>query len=154
MVSLDGTSLTWSDQTAPRLRPLQLLTPRLRPFQLLLPDCILFSCCCSSASARCHTHAVQSIIRLLQITSLCMLLNIIFVHWVSILSSNKGPFAITCSKSKEWVYFRGWMYFREATVHVIYNVYSCMSNGNENPITETALRNDYGLGYEYTKQHC
>ena len=77
-----------------------------------------------------------------------MLLNIIFVHWMGLLSSNKGPFAITCSKSK------GWVYFREATVHIIYNVCVCMSNRNENPITVTALRNDYDFGYEYMKQYC
>ena len=77
-----------------------------------------------------------------------MLLNIIFVCWVSVLSSTRGLLAITCSENK------GWTYFREAMVHIIYNVYACMSNRNENLITETALRNDYGFGYEYTKQHC
>jgi len=55
--------------------------------------------------------------------------------------------------NKGWVYFRGWTYFQEATVHIIYNVYVGMSNRNENLITETALRNDYGFGYECTKQH-
>jgi len=29
-----------------------------------------------------------------------MLLHIIFVYWVGILSSNKRPFAITCSKNR------------------------------------------------------
>jgi len=82
-----------------------------------------------------------------------MLLNIVFVCWVGVLSSTRGLLAITC-ENKGWVYFQGWTYFREAAVHIIYNVYACMSNRNENLITETALRNDYGFGYEYTKQHC
>jgi len=40
VVSLASTSFAWSDQYAPKLRPLN----------LLLPDCILFSCCSSIAS--------------------------------------------------------------------------------------------------------
>ena len=74
VVPLASTSLTWSDRTVPRLRPLQLCpdyrtVSRLRPlqlllpdcirFQLLFPDCVRFSCCCSSASACYHAHAVQ-----------------------------------------------------------------------------------------------
>ena len=73
------TSLAWSDQNAPWLRPLQLLLPTssasatvpwlyllqlaapwLCPLQLLLPDCVRFSCCFSGASACYHTHAVHS----------------------------------------------------------------------------------------------
>ena len=134
-------------------------------FSCSLPDCVYFSCCfptasSSAAAARVHllvvTHTQYNIIiiSLLQISSLCMLLKIIFVRWVGVLSSNKGRFAKTCSENEGWVYFRGWAYFREAAVHIIYNVYACMCNRNENPITVTALRNDYGFGYEYTKQHC
>ena len=51
VVSLASTSLAWSDQTAPLLCPLK----------LLLLNCILFSCCSSSASTCQHTHAVPSI---------------------------------------------------------------------------------------------
>jgi len=51
VVSLVSTSLAWSDQTAPLLCPLQ----------LLLLNCILFSCCSSSASTCQRTHAAQII---------------------------------------------------------------------------------------------
>ena len=54
-VSLPSIRLAWSDQTAPWLRPLQ----------LLLPESLTASssaCCSSSASACYHTHAVQILI--------------------------------------------------------------------------------------------
>ena len=43
VVSLASTSLAWSDWTAPRLHPLQLLLPNYIRFSLLLPDCARFS---------------------------------------------------------------------------------------------------------------
>ena len=45
--------------TVPWLHLLQLASPWLCWLQLLLPDCILLSCCSSSASACYHAHTVQ-----------------------------------------------------------------------------------------------
>ena len=58
VVSLASASLAWSDRTAPRLRPLQ----------LLLPNCIRFSCCSPTAPASaCCSRIVRFRLRPLQL---------------------------------------------------------------------------------------
>ena len=52
VVSLANTTLTWLDQTAPRLRLLQ----------LLLPNCIRFSCCSPIASSSAAALRVRLIV--------------------------------------------------------------------------------------------
>ena len=72
--------------------------PWLCPLQLLLLE---YVCLLS------HTHSTKYKPKhTLQIWSLWMLLHIIFVYWVGILSSNKRPFAITCSKIGVGVFLR------------------------------------------------
>ena len=119
VVSLASTSLAWSDWTVLRLHPLQLLLPHCVCLSLLLPNCVLFSCCCWSASTCCHAHVAQTIVSLhihyrFHIYACCYIFGLL----VGILSSNKWPFAITCSENGGWTYFLGRAYFWETTVQL------------------------------------
>ena len=108
-VSGEHYSLTWSDWTSciPTASA-SAAAPQLRPFQQLLLECV-----CPLS----HTHSTKynKPRHTVEISSLCMLLHIL-VSWVGVLSSNKGPFAMTCSENGGWAYFWVWAYFWETTV--------------------------------------